>query len=1400
MVLRPLSPFKKRSQEKEQERLILEQLETRNLLTTLQLLHASDLEGGVDAIDDAPNFAAIVEALEDDADTNGFASILLSAGDNYLSGPFFSAAADTSVEPTLREVYDNLFGLPDGSLNNLRAASGRIDVSIMNILGFDASALGNHEFDLGTASISDVIRTDIRGDSLGDVRWLGSQFPYLSANLDFSADGNLSDLFTSSILDSTDFQSLPGDLDAAADAPKIAPATLIDIGGGEKVGVIGATTQLLESISSPGDTSVIGPNVNDMQALADILNPIIAQLSAETNMIVVVSHLQQINLEQTLAGLLNGVDIIVAGGSDTLLADGTDVLRPGDTADGPYPILTTNMEGNDVAIVSTDGEYSYVGRLVVEFDASGNLIPGSIDMNQSGAYATTDAVVTSLWGNLVDPFAEGTKGGEVAKLTAAVEAVVNAKDSVIFGSTDVFLEGRRSEVRTQETNLGNLTADANLAYAQSIDPTVVVSLKNGGGIRAEIGLIDGGTGELLPPQGNPDTSKQPGDISQLDIENTLRFNNGLSLVTLTVEELRQILEHGVAASGPGSTPGQFPQVGGMAFSFDPTQQAIEFDENGAVVTQGQRIRSLVLIDEDGNITETLMKNGVVVGNPNRTLRIVTLDFLAGGGDGYPYPTLGQDRVDLELKEQDTLANFLSANFMGTPFAEAETPMILDERIQNLSVREDTLLPASILLEHLSTFETGVFDEGAAEIVTYDPTTQRLFFTNADANTVIVLDISDPSSPTQINTIDLSPYGDGVNSVDVKNGIVAVAVEADPITDPGVVAFFDVDGNFLGEITVGALPDMVTFTPDGTKVLVANEGEPDDGINPEGSISIISLQLVGDVVNPDLAAAVTNATVQTATFTAFNGQEATLRAQGVRLFDGEIVSEDLEPEYIAVSPDGTTAWVTLQEANSIAVIDIATATITQIIPLGTIDHSLPGFGLDASDRDDAINIINHPVFGLFMPDAIAAYEIGGQTYYVTANEGDDRGEDERVEDIDLDPAVFPDFAELQLEEILGRLGISSIDGNLDADGEYEQLFSYGTRSFTIWDSMGNRVFDSGSAFEQITAEMFPEFFNSSNDETEFDSRSDAKGPEPEAVTIGEIDGRIYAFVGLERIGGIMVYDITTPGSPTFVQYLNHRDFEADPESSAAGDLGVEGLKFISAADSPNGIPLLVASNEISGTVSIFQINPQDQFTLNEQIVNSAFFEVLGRIADEGGLEYWTQIYVDQGLEAVVTGLWHSAEHRAMQIQEYYQDFLNRGAEETAVEFWTTFLNAGNSEQDLIINLLGSAEYRMMFADNAEFIQGVYGETLMRSAEPGAVTFWDSSLNSGLSREAFVDQILSQVEYFDKVIDFWYNEAIGRNADEAGREHWRNALSNGASLADFAIFFYGSGEFEGNINNP
>lgn len=490
--------------------------------------------------------------------------------------------------------------------------------------------------------------------------------------------------------------------------------------------------------------------------------------------------------------------------------------------------------------------------------------------------------------------------------------------------------------------------------------------------------------------------------------------------------------------------------------------------------------------------------------------------------------------------------------------------------------------ASFQLTPLGTFETGIFDASAAEIAAFDPETAQVFVTNANSNTIDVLDISNPVNPALVNSIDL---GDGdINSVAFFDGVLAAAVAADDALAPGAVQFFDAAGNALGSVEVGVGPDQLTFTPDGTRILVANEGEPEDNLfpgfnDPDGSVSII-----------DLSGGVASATVETATF-----DGVPLTGENLRIFPGVAPETDFEPEFITVTEDSQVAFVALQENNALGVLDLTTGQFTEVIGLGSRTFSTEGSGLDPSAADGGINIQTFDnLSGLFLPDAIATFTVNGQTFVATANEGDSRDADETVvAELVLDPTVFSNAEELQSPELLGDLEVSNIDGDIDGDGDFDELFTFGSRSFSIFDDEGSLVFDSGDLFEQITAELFPENFNADNDSNDLDGRSADAGPEPEGLTLGTVGDSLLAFVGLERIGGIATFDITDPFNVSFEGLFNNRNFDVEPSAESVldgtvGDLGPEGLLFISDTSSPNGSPLLVVTNEVSGSTTIFQV--------------------------------------------------------------------------------------------------------------------------------------------------------------------------------------------------------------------
>ncbi len=1192
----------------------------------IQILHNNDGESNLfpnaDGYGGVAQFSGKLKELRFQAWQGGYPSILLSSGDNFLPGP----ETEASVL------------LPEGE--------APYDARVFNEFLYDAFCIGNHDFDLGPDYLARII------GGLDQTKFWPQ---FLSANLDFSGEPVLQ---------------------AFVESQKLAKSTIL-YRGGERIGVIGLTTPNLDFISSPR-------NVEVMDNLAEIVNEEKSKLEARgINKIILISHLQGVEEDEALAASLSDIDIVIAGGGDDVLANDPSQLVPGDEIEGAYPKTITDADGGTVYIVTTGGDYKYVGNLTVTFDEAGRI--KEID--------ETSGPVPVI----------GRADPKVEEIIQPVADFLAGLSADVIATTEVALDGRRNAIRGMETNEGNLIADALLwqsrALAADFDaPTPDVALANGGGIRNN-NIIAAGS-----------------DISVQTTFDILPFGNITTVLEpISAAQFKQVMENAVSRitdEGPaGSGTGRFAQIAGFTMEYTLAGDAIAIEDD-VITSEGSRVVTITL--NDGT---KIVENGQVVDGA-RDIVVTTLNFLATGGDQYPFG--GADFTLLGLTGQKSLQNYIEQELNGVISAaqypeggegrnvQVDAPMtttvvdvIVNSDVHNTleaaviaaGLADDlsgegpftvfaptddafaalpdgtvaTLLEdptgdlANILLYHvlgakvlstdlvngmtattllgedvtvtineagvfinnaqviladietdngvvhvidavllpptentdavfdlapIGTYNTGIFDEGAAEIVAYDAATQRLFFTNADANTVTVLDITDPTNPTLVTDIDMSAYGAGVNSVAVYDGLVAVAAEADAVDANGSVVFFDTDGVFINSVTAGVLPDMLTFTNAGDKVIVANEGEPNDDytIDPEGSVSII-----------DISEGAANATVTNVTFSSFNAFEDAIRAEGVRIFGpNATVAQDVEPEFVAISADDATAFVVLQENNAVAVIDIASASVTGILPLGTKDHSIMGNGFDASNRSDAIDITTHPVKGLYLPDAMVSVEINGETYLVTANEGDSRdydgfSEEARVKDLVLDPTAFPDAAQLQEDANLGRLNITTTLGDTDNDGDYDELFSYGARSFTIWDTEGNIVFDSGDEFEQITAELLPTVFNSTNDETGFKSRSDDKGPEPEAVTIAELDGKIFALIGLERIGGIFVYDITDPANATYVNYVNNRNFDADPTTAEAGDLGVESVLFIPATDSPVDFPLVVTANEVSGTVSIFSVN-------------------------------------------------------------------------------------------------------------------------------------------------------------------------------------------------------------------
>jgi hypothetical protein len=617
--------------------------------------------------------------------------------------------------------------------------------------------------------------------------------------------------------------------------------------------------------------------------------------------------------------------------------------------------------------------------------------------------------------------------------------------------------------------------------------------------------------------------------------------------------------------------------------FTTANPSISFASNFITVNENQGTLSLVLniANPATSLVDLVVKSAPfsTADNSDFTLASQTI-FITESSPATQ--TINIPILDDSLAEQHaeyfvlSLESASGISITGTPTA---TIYIVDNDSQ-------APIPSNqIELNYIGSFDPSGASTSTCEIVVHDAVSQRLFTTSAVAGYLDIIDFSNPTNLSVINSVNINPYG-GVTSVAVKNGIVAVASPNADETLNGSVIFFDTNGTFLKQVTVGALPDMITFSPDGTKVMTANEGQPniDYSIDPEGSVSIIDIS--GGI------ASLSQSNVTTLLFTAYNVQEATLIASGVRkLKVTSTLSQDFEPEYITISADSQKAWVTLQENNAIAEINLTNNTISDVWALGTKDISLPGNGFDVSDNNGQVLIANWPIQAYFIPDAVASYNVGGTTYLVTANEGDEKEYGAFTERVavgagayTLDVTNFPNASVLKQNHNLGRFRATNLNGNTDADAQFETIHCVGTRSFSIFNTTTKQiVFDSGDDFERYTAANLPTLFNADHESNTPKGRSRAKGPEPEGVTIAQIATETFAFVSLERVGGVMVYNITDPNNPVFVDYKNSRS-----SSAYSGDHGPEGITYVAPANSTTGKGYILVANEISGTITNYEV--------------------------------------------------------------------------------------------------------------------------------------------------------------------------------------------------------------------
>ena len=743
-----------------------------NLGYTLQFLHYYG-ESGLLGVETAPIMGALIDKFDDQYSN----TLKLGEGDTFIPGPWLVGGADPSL--------NSVPGIGTTAL-------GRPDIAILNAFGTDASALGNHEFDLGSPVL--------QGALAGSGAWVGAQFPFVTANLNFSADSSLRSLADATIGGSggTGANAYAGK-EANTIKGKIAPYTVVTEGG-EKIGIVGATTYDLLIKSSPNGTVPRddgNPTTDDLQEVAAYIQAAVNALtSLGVNKIVLVDQLDTLERNQLLAPMVYGIDVMIAGGGHERMGDSTDTAASFNGHDAnfvaTYPILTAGSDSKPTLIVTTDTEFTYLGRLVVDFDANGEIVVGNLDESINGAYAATEAALQAAYAttaNAATIVASSTIGTRVNAIVQAINNVIVAKDGNIYGYTDVYLEGDRVFGRAQEVNLGDISADANLFKArEALNPGVIIaSLKNGGGIRASIGSI-GEDGEKLPPAGS--SVKPAGAISQLDVENALRFDNKLMVFDTNPQDLLDILNY-AAGLTPGN--GGYAQIGGVRFSYNPSRPI------------GQRVVDVAIYDLDDNLVSRVVDNGVVLAGAPATISVAVLNFTANGGDGYPIKANAEnfryllndgtlsaaisEALDFTaaanvpataLGEQKAFEDFLGEfhSTVGTAYDVADTRASLDQRIQNLTMKADTVFPGV----DLSTY---------VRIGRYDlPEPTR---TTPPANSLLAQEVSAVTYNWDTDT--LFVVGDGGTSVVQvsKTGQLINSMTLAPGSSPQGTDFYDPEG-------------------------------------------------------------------------------------------------------------------------------------------------------------------------------------------------------------------------------------------------------------------------------------------------------------------------------------------------------------------------------------------------------------------------------------------------------------------------------------------------------------------------------------------------------------------------------------------------------------------------------
>jgi len=901
---------------------------------------------------------------------------------------------------------------------------------------------------------------------------------------------------------------------------------------GEKVGVIGVDiVGKTKNSSNPSDEVVFFDEVETMQKYIDELK------EQGVNKIIMLSHVG-LNYDKEFVSQLSGVDIVIGGDSHSLMGDFSAVgLTSHETN---YPLEMTDKDGTKVCIAHA-WEYAHiVGSLDVEFD-------------EDGVVTACSGTPTLMLGDgFKQKDTEGNKVEVDADTKASILAIINTHPNLEVvteeASTLDTLQSFKDKVdEKKSTSIGiaserlghnripgdNKDGGGALPLGSDIAPIVAKSfydlsnradacIQNAGGVRVAI---------------------EEGNITMGDAYTLLPFANTLFEIEMKGSEVKQVLEDAIDEAIYGGEDG-VKSTGAFPYAY-----ALKYD----VDTNGTKDNRILNLEIKNRATGTWS-----LINQDEMYVIVTNSYIAAGKDGYTtFKTVQDERG----KGVDTYLDY-ALSFVR--YVENITDN--NESAKKLPAEDHCIKSFNAKLKKIGSFETT--SEGGSEIVAFDVASKRMFTTNGAENKIDIINIADVTNPVLVSQIDLSAYGTGVNSVAVKNGKVAVAVQDGNETVgskqlKGKVVFFDTNGLYDKNVTVGYLPDMVTFNEDGTKIIVANEGEPNDdySVDPVGSIGIITVS-DGSYVDLNFTSAVLS-----------DANDGTAVRLGATPSNDK--AKDIEPEYITVS--GDFAYVTLQENNAMAKLNLNTNILEYVKSFGAKSWEADSNNTIDIEEEGEIKMKSYAgLFGLYMPDSIASFKVSASTYLVTANEGDGREygdfEDEKkIKKLTLDPSIASAYEDEDDLKVMIDLG------DTDGDGDYDKLYTYGARSFSIWDDNGDIVFDSGDEIGKKVALYEPLLFNQSDGE--IDKRSGNKGAEPEALTIGTIDGKTYAFIGLERQNAIMVYDITVPSEAKFVDYYS---------TGKDGDISPEGMKFIPASESPNGKDLLLVSYEVSGSTVIYEI--------------------------------------------------------------------------------------------------------------------------------------------------------------------------------------------------------------------